>query len=166
MNKTRRLKRIISSDRLEDVSMEKYYENKRFEELSNELMKPSGKSDTIGGELIRAVNRICYRFFNDGDVIGCGYGNETCNAAGRYVLKYGNTEMKDVLNVIWNGEVNDSCESMANKPYELLLSQLVDETVKYLDSKSEELNNETSDMLDFSSDCDSEYDLEDESIYW
>lgn len=146
--------------------MEKYYENKRFEELSDSLMKHSGKSDTIGGELIRAVNRICYRFYNDGDVIGCGYGNETCNAAGRYILRYANTGMKDVLNAIWNGEVNDSCEAMADKPYELLLSQLVDETVKYLDSKAKELNSETPDMLDFSSKEDTGYDLEDESIYW
>lgn len=146
--------------------MEKYYENKRFEELSDALMKPSGKSDTIGGELIRAVNRICYRFYNDGDVIGCGYGNETCNAAGRYILRYANVAMKDVLNAIWNGEVNDGCEAMADKPYELLLSQLVDETVKYLDSKSEELDGETPDMLDFSSKEDTRYDLEDESIYW
>lgn len=147
---------------LEEIKMEKYYENKRFEELSDALMKSSGKSDTVGGELVRAVNRICYRFYNDGDVIGCGYGNETCNMAGRYILQYGNKEMRDVLKTMWNGDVNDTDYAMADKPYELLLSQLVDETVKYIDNGNNELNKETEDMLDFSYQEDSKYDLEDE----
>lgn len=146
--------------------MTKYYENKIFNSYSDKLMKSSGKSDTVAGEIVRAVNRICYRFYNDGDIIGCGYGNKTCNAAGRYLFKYGNKAIKDVINELWDGRVKDEFEAMEDNAYELLLSQLVEETVKYLDGKSEELNNETPDMLDFSSDFDSEYDLEDESIYW
>ncbi len=55
---------------------------------------------------------------------------------------------------------------MEDSSYELLLSQIVEETVKYLDGKSEELNSKTPDMLDFLLDCDSEYDIEDESFYW
>lgn len=70
--------------------MIKYCENEKFNRYSNKLMKPSGKSDTVAGEIVRAVNRICYRFYNDGDIMGCGYGNETCNAAGRYLFEYGN----------------------------------------------------------------------------
>lgn len=142
--------------------MDKYYENKRFYELSDKLMKPSGKSDTVAGELIRSVNRICYRFYNDGDVIGCGYGNETCNAAGRYILQYGNSEMQDVLNAMWNGDINDTDYAMADKPYELLLSQLVVETVKYIDGGNNELDKEPEDMWDYSCQEDSEYDIETE----
>lgn len=145
--------------------MKKYYENKKFDKYSDKLMKPSGKSDTVGGEIVRAVNRICYRFYNDGDIIGCGYGNETCNAAGRYLFKYGNKEIKDIINELWDGRIKDEFEAMEDNVYESLLSQLVEETVKYLDSKSEELQNETQDMLEFSSDDDTKYDLEDESIY-
>lgn len=142
--------------------MEKYYENKRFDELSDKIMKPSGKSDTVSGELIRSVNRICYRFYNDGDVIGCGYGNETCNAAGRYILQYGNKEMKDILNIMWDGTVNDTECAMADKPYELLLSQLVEETVKYIDSENSELDKEPEDMLDFFDKEDLKYDIDEE----
>lgn len=141
--------------------MEKYYENKKFNQYSKILMKPFGKSDTVAGEIVRAVNRICYRFYNDGDIIGCGYGNETCNAAGRYILKYGNKGIKGVLKVLWDGEIKDDFEAMEDSIYELLLSQLVEETVKYLDSKSDELNNRTPDMLDFSDREDTQYDLED-----
>lgn len=146
--------------------MVKYYENKRFEELADELMKPSGKSDAVKGELVRAVNKICYRYYNDGDMIGCGYGNETCNAAGRYIIKYGNKEMVGVLDAIWDGMVHDSYEAMADKPYELLLSQLVAETVKYVESNAEELNNEPEDMLDFSAKEDTQYDLDNEEEDW
>lgn len=142
--------------------MTKYYENERFKELTDQLMKPSGKSDTVSGELIRAVNRICGRYSNDGDKIGCGYGNETCNAAGRYIFMYGNTEMRDVINLLWNGRIKDTSEAMGDTPYELLLSLLVEETVKYLDSGADELNKETPDMYNFALDIDKDYDFDED----
>ncbi len=39
--------------------MTKYYENKKYNSYSDKLMNPSGKSDTVAGEIVRAVNRIC-----------------------------------------------------------------------------------------------------------
>ncbi len=53
--------------------------------LFDELVPMSGKCDTEAGEIIRAVNRIGYRFFNDGDIAGHGYGRETVNPAVRYL---------------------------------------------------------------------------------
>ena len=138
--------------------MIRFCENEKFKELSDKLMKPSGKSDTVGGELLRAVNRICGRYYNDGDVIGCGVGNETCNLAGRYILQYGNYEMKSIIEVLWNGRVGDTADAMWSAPYEMLLSMLVEETVNYLSKESEELNKKTPDMCDFALDSDSEYD--------
>ena len=38
-----------------------------------------------GSAIIRAFSRIAYRFENDGDMLGKGYGRETCNPAGRYL---------------------------------------------------------------------------------
>ena len=137
--------------------MKRFGENKRFKELTDKLMKPQGKSDTVGGELVRAVNRICGRYYNDGDVIGCGSGNEYCNLAGRYILQYGNYAMQGILEVLWNGRVRDTADAMWSAPYEMLLSMLVEETVKYIDSNAEELNRATPDMYDFALDSDSEY---------
>ena len=54
----------------------------------NDYVPQSGGANTIGGEIVRAAMRILYRWYNDGDMIGKGYGNQTCNPAARYLLKY------------------------------------------------------------------------------
>ena len=46
--------------------------------LFDVLVPDSGKSDTLAGEIIRAVTRIGYRWYNDGDYFYTGYGLETC----------------------------------------------------------------------------------------
>ena len=43
--------------------------NTRFEEL----VPLEGKADTLAGEIVRAISRIGYRFYNDGDQVGVGY---------------------------------------------------------------------------------------------
>ncbi|MBO6267353.1 MAG: hypothetical protein J6M06_03885 [Synergistaceae bacterium] len=58
---------------------------KKIEALFEELVPASGAASTVAGEITRAINRICYRCFNDGDHLGVGYGRETCNPAGRYL---------------------------------------------------------------------------------
>ena len=49
----------------------------RINALFEELVPPMGKADSLAGELVRATCRIGYRYFNDGDHIGIGYGKET-----------------------------------------------------------------------------------------
>ena len=51
------------------------------------LVPPSGKCGTVAGEIVRAISRIGFRYWNDGDQLGTGYGRETCNPAGRYLAK-------------------------------------------------------------------------------
>ena len=51
-------------------------------ETAFELWVPgSGAAKTNGGELVRAMTRIMYRDYNDGDVFYEGYGIETCGEA-------------------------------------------------------------------------------------
>ena len=51
-----------------------------------ELLVPSnGAADTVAGEMIRAMMRILYRDYNDGDVFYDGYGIETCGDAVAYL---------------------------------------------------------------------------------
>ena len=52
---------------------------KKLSRMFDEHVPMSGKADTVGGEIVRAISRIGYRWWNDGDHIGVGYGNETCN---------------------------------------------------------------------------------------
>ena len=56
-------------------------------ELFGKLVPGTGKCDTIGGEILRAVNRIGYRWWNDGDKAGEGYGRETVNPAVRFLTE-------------------------------------------------------------------------------
>lgn len=56
-----------------------------WENLWDKYVPTSGTAETIGGEILRAMSRIIYRFYNDGDMVGVGYGNETCNSSDRYL---------------------------------------------------------------------------------
>lgn len=139
--------------------------NKRFEELTELHMQPEGKSETVRGELIRAVNRIGYRFLNDGDQLGVGYGNETCNAAGRYIGKYGNDEMAKILGTLWDQmcPIQDSGNEIPDNLYEERLKKLIDATVAYVDSTDPALDQEATDMWDlYEKDEDESYDNWDE----
>lgn len=49
-----------------------------IEELFELLVPSSGPSQYAGGEIVRAMMRILYRDYNDGDVFYDGYGIETC----------------------------------------------------------------------------------------
>ena len=76
----------------------------RLNALSDVLVPASGKCDSLAGELVRATERIGYRFFNDGDQIGIGYGKETCNGTARYLEKIRGTEFPAE---VWNGSLGE-----------------------------------------------------------
>ena len=54
---------------------------KRISDLFDKLVPGSGNADTVEGEIIRALNRIIYRWGNDGDHFAQGYGAETAGPA-------------------------------------------------------------------------------------
>lgn len=60
-------------------------DNEFFNDLRSKLVPATGKADSVAGEIIRAMDRLIYRFWNDGDMVGDGYGNETCNGSYRYM---------------------------------------------------------------------------------
>ena len=58
-----------------------------FNDLRDKYVPASGAAETVGGEIIRAMDRIIYRYWNDGDKVGEGYGNQTCNSSYRYLYE-------------------------------------------------------------------------------
>ncbi len=102
---------------------------KKLGELFEELVPAMGKAPTVAGEIVRAMNRISYRNWNDGDHIGVGYGRETCNPAARYLGAKCGEEVASLISAIWGIE-ND-------KAYDLILGQLEAEVVKYLERNPE-----------------------------
>lgn len=70
-----------------DWDVETWSEAKNtLETLSNEYMPSSGPASTVLGEMLRAINRICYRFFNDGDYAAYSYGVKTVAPSCAYLL--------------------------------------------------------------------------------
>lgn len=57
--------------------------NSWFEDYVGE----SGKASTIGGELVRAANKIISEYQENGDMIGIGFGKESVNPAARYIVE-------------------------------------------------------------------------------
>lgn len=52
-------------------------ENKKFIDDMYERFVPwSGKANTVGGEIVRAISRICYKYYNDGDTVARYYSSE------------------------------------------------------------------------------------------
>ena len=108
--------------------------DEELNKLFDELVPASGKADTMAGELVRAICRISYRWYNDGDQLGIGYGKETCNPAGRYLGEFGSDEMAKMLyQLIYDPIYDDSYDGA----YEAALIDLEGETLKYLKDNPE-----------------------------
>lgn len=61
------------------------------------LVPGNGKADTKAGELIRAMMRILYRNYNDGDRFFSGYGVETCGGSAQYIMENTDEELADLV---------------------------------------------------------------------
>ena len=48
----------------------------KFDELCDKYLPACDKANTLGGEILRAINRIVYRYYNDGDTIDWYYGGD------------------------------------------------------------------------------------------
>ena len=95
--------------------------NTKFEEL----VPLEGKADTLAGEIVRAISRIGYRFYNDGDQVGVGYGKQTCNPPARFLASMTSTGIADTVRALW--QVTD--EAAYEKLLELLDSDVTGEFI-------------------------------------
>lgn len=130
----------------------------RLEKLFDEYVPSSGASKTVGGEIIRAVSRIGYRYFNDGDKIGMDSGNETCNCAGRYLKTVG---FENEVALIWNGEVDNNFAF--SDEYKERLNTFVEKCLEKLESNHDLFKTENhDDMLNYRRDEDWDYYDDDE----
>jgi len=128
-----------AKDREKGLTMTK--NDERLNALSDELVPVSGKCDSMAGELVRATERIGYRFFNDGDQIGIGYGKETCNPAARFLMKKAPKEISDLVAGLWG--------MVSEEGYEAVLDILVGKVADYIEAHPELREQPTPDMWDF-----------------
>lgn len=59
-----------------------------IDSIFHELVPSTGPADTVAGEVIRAVGKVGYRYYNDGDVYYQGYGLETAAPSMQYILDF------------------------------------------------------------------------------
>lgn len=114
------------------------------------LVPNSGKADTKAGEIVRALNRIGYRYLNDGDKVGQDYGNETCNPAARFLGEKLPETLSDQAYGLFDYEPHDNA-------YEEKLDRLIDETLTWLYTKDLDREPNAEDMHDWERLEDREY---------
>ncbi len=115
--------------------------------LWDELVPIHGNCDTVAGEIIRAVNRVIYRFYNDGDIAGHGYGRETVNPAIRFLAFILKDDTCDIIFGRFASLLNGSY--ISDSEYEHLLNELTDAAILYIaHNESWEIEN-TRDFWDF-----------------
>ena len=129
--------------------------DERLCDLFEKHVPMSGPAKTVGGEIVRAINRIGYRWWNDGDQLGVDYGNETCNAAGRYLVKNCDKAVGDAVMSIWG------CRS--EHVYEAGLDVLKALVIEFLEERPEVFSWEnTEDMWEYREWEDTHYEEEEE----
>lgn len=173
------------------MHMENQFDNarKRLAPYSDRLVPPFGPADTRAGEVVRALEKITYRYLNAGDRIGVGYGNETCNGPARFLVDAfpGDTPTEQALLAQMNGmwgegawKSNAPTEDEQDRIYEGQLAGLIDATLDWLDTTDLENVPNTGDMTsgewkkpedrDYLKDDryqdDEEYNLDDEDLDW
>ena len=114
--------------------------HERINQLFEELVPASGKAENLAGELVRAMARIGYRWYNDGDQVGIGYGRETCNPAARFLIHKGNKEVSDLAASIWG--------IYSEEVYEKRIDLLAGAVADYVESHPELRTLPTIDMWD------------------
>ena len=143
---------------------------KRNQKLFDKLVPGSGASETVEGELMRAINRLVYRWYNDGDKFWQGYGAETAGPAHSFLVNSNQIEfpLQSTLTSTFSKAVGASDEA-----YERLIKFALEKVIDHVEATPEDdyipLDRE---MFDFESeyedeeeDYDDYYDEEDDDYY-
>ena len=75
-------------------------DNKWHDEMYDRYVPACGKCNTLGGEILRAINRIIYKFYNDGDTVSRYYSSTYNHSYGaeKFLYKHvpGYEPMRDI----------------------------------------------------------------------
>ena len=115
-----------------------------FDHLFDVLVPSSGKCDSLAGELIRAVNRLDYRWFNDGDRFFEDYGIETCGQPAYFLMNF---EINDEL-PLWDFMMGVAEDNADDKYYESFLDELKNKVAEIVQDNPTLLALETNDMYE------------------
>ena len=135
----------------------------QFENKFAAYVPAMGNAPTMGGEMVRAMNRIGYRYLNDGVKLNDGYGRETVNPAARYLMAKGSDDVKDALEQMWAPYSGDY---YSDEQYEMMLTELGNALLIQFDEQPDLFSTPNKeDMFDYADkyeDRDDSYDDEEE----
>jgi len=124
----------------------------RNEPLYDKLVAGMGKSETVEGEMLRAINKIAYRYYNDGDEYMTGYGTETAGPAHSFLVN-ANHPLKSAMVKIFGDGTN----------YEQTIKDALDTILDYIESRQGKYTpNNVGDMFDYEPEFEDEEDYDDE----
>lgn len=137
---------------INELDADGYVDNKDYDALYKKLVPASGPAETVEGEMLRAISKIVYRYFNDGDFYFKGYGKETAGSAHKYLTTQ--TPIARELRTAFAAAKNnaprgdDAPEQYTpTDGYSLGLQKALDAIVAYVKSKGSNLTPNTDDML-------------------
>lgn len=113
--------------------------------LFDEFVPFSGACETLGAEFIRAIERIRYRSYNDGDRFYEGYGLETAGSDAAFIADYASELEPMIENIVKQDYISD-------KDYNNALNKLAESVVEYLKNNPELFGKPVVDSRDYDSD--------------
>jgi hypothetical protein len=129
----------------------------------DKLVPTSGNSQFLEGEMIRAINRIIYRNFNDGDYFYQGYGAETVGPALSFLVNHREIPIEVRRQII---DVEREAIGSLNKGYEDYIYQIAAIILNYIDSKNGEFTPSTADLWDYDSEYEAFEEEDEEDDYY
>ena len=124
----------------------------RNEPLYSELVPGAGKADTVQGEMLRAINRIVYRYYNDGDEYMRGYGTETAGPAHSFLVN-ANHPLKSLVSTLFSKGTD----------YEQTIKDVLDAILDHVESRQGKYTpNNVGNMFDYEPEFEDEESYEDD----
>lgn len=111
----------------------------RIDVLTEKLVPEEGPADTLEGELIRAINKIGYRYYNDGDYWYREYGCETAGPAAAFLSQHGPDLKSDIR----------QSQGKTQHSYERALFAIMEKIVDHVESQNGKYTENKYDMLTF-----------------
>jgi len=141
----------------------------RNEPLYDKLVPGNGDAETVEGEMLRAINRLIYRYYNDGDKYYEGYGTETAGPAHSFLVN-ANHPLKSMMYRLFKEFISDD-------EYERMLKDILDAILDHIESRQGEYTKNTlggmfkyepefEDMEEDDDDYTYDYDDEEEEDYY
>lgn len=137
---------------------------KRNQKLFDKLVPGSGAAETVEGELMRAINRLVYRWYNDGDYFYKGYGAETAGPAHSFLTNSNQIpfELQTTLESTFNKAMGANEDG-----YENLIKFALEKVVDHVEATPEdEYTKLDKEMFDFESEFQDEEDYDDDYDYY